>query len=66
MKKSMPKDADIDQEDTRDNIYAEQARESLMEDDEISVIEAAFMEGYEEANSEEEEEFADEEELIEV
>ncbi len=32
-----------------ENVYSEQFRESLLEDDELSVGEAGFMEGYEEA-----------------
>ncbi|MCA9478729.1 MAG: hypothetical protein KC535_06290 [Nanoarchaeota archaeon] len=38
-----------DQEEHEMNVYGEDARESLMRDDEISPEEEAFMKGYDEA-----------------
>lgn len=37
------------------NVYADEAREDLVEDDEISPEEEGFMKGYEEASEEEKE-----------
>lgn len=38
-----------EEEETSDDIYSEKTREVLLEDDEISNFEAAFMEGYDNA-----------------
>ena len=41
----------VEQEETNDefSIYSKEARESLLDDDELSPIEDAFMNGYEDA-----------------
>ena len=36
-------------EEDEDNIYSRQVRENLLEDDELSPMEEAFMSGYEDA-----------------
>lgn len=47
----MSTDEDLwDENDTRDGaIYSSHGRESLIEDDEITIEEEAFMQGYEQA-----------------
>ena len=41
------KETDVSLDD--ENIYSENVREQLLEDDELSPMEAAFMQGYDEA-----------------
>ena len=45
----MKKKIKTDIEDDEENIYSEEARESLLEEDELSPEEEAFMKGYEQA-----------------
>ena len=42
-------------EEGEENVYHEKAREDLLDDDELSPGEEAFMKGYDEADEEEEE-----------
>jgi len=58
----MPRKKIIDDEYLEEDVYAEESREELLEDAEISPEEEAFMRGYEEADSENEEETENEEE----
>ena len=37
------------EEDSEENIYSEKSRHTMVEDDEITPLEEAFMEGWEEA-----------------
>ncbi len=37
------------EEDLDNNVYSDKAREKLVEDDELTPVEAAFMEGYDDA-----------------
>jgi hypothetical protein len=52
-----------DEEYSEEDVYAEEAREELLDDAEISPEEEAFMRGYEEADSEKKAESEDEEEI---
>ena len=42
-------DKEIDEKLDDESIYSEQVRDQLVEDDELSPTEAAFMQGYDEA-----------------
>ena len=49
MEKDFLSDEEIDRSIEDDSIYSESVRKRLLEDDELSPEEAAFMEGYDEA-----------------
>ena len=49
MEKEVIIDKEIDTSIDNENIYSEDARDLLLEDNELSHIEEAFMRGYEEA-----------------
>jgi len=42
-------DKEVDENLDDESIYSEQVRDQLVEDDELSPMEAAFMQGYDEA-----------------
>ena len=48
-----------DPDESEQNVYGDSAREHLMEDGQISAEEDAFMQGYDQADREEEEEGSD-------
>ena len=49
----MPRKKQFDEDFAEEDVYAEESREELLEDSEISPEEEAFMRGYEEADFEE-------------
>lgn len=49
----MPRKKQFDEDFAEEDVYAEESREELLEDAEISPEEEAFMRGYEEADIEE-------------
>ena len=51
MEKEFLIDKLVDETLDDENIYSEQVRDQLLEDDELSPMEAAFMRGYDEANT---------------
>ena len=44
-----PSDKEIESDIENDSIYSEDARDRLLEDDELSPVEVAFMKGYDDA-----------------
>ena len=51
MEKGILVDKELDSSLDDENIYSEEVRDRLLEDDELSPMEAAFMQGYDEACS---------------
>jgi len=49
MEKEILIDGDIDENLDDESIYSEDVRDQLLEDDELSPMEAGFMQGYDEA-----------------
>ena len=49
MEKEVIIDGKIDENLDDESIYSESVRDQLLEDDELSSVEAAFMQGYDEA-----------------
>jgi hypothetical protein len=61
----MPRKKQFDEDFAEEDVYAEESREELLEDSEISPEEEAFMRGYEEADLEEKKAESENEEEIE-
>jgi len=61
----MPRKKQFDEDFAEEDVYAEESREELLEDSEISPEEEAFMRGYEEADLEEKKVESENEEEIE-
>ena len=49
MEKEILIDKEVDEDLDDESIYSENVRDQLLEDDELSPMEAAFMQGYDEA-----------------